>query len=487
MKISKRLEAHVSAASDIFKVCKLAKSLEDAGEYADAARAMSNWWLGVGIRPEVDDLPAGKKASILSRVGSLTGWLGSMQQVAGSQEKAIELIAEGANLFEAIHHHENWAESRSDLAVCHWREGAFDEARIILQDILCSGLAISPNVKAKILLRLVTVDTSTKHFEMALTSLDQAFELINKEEEPLLCGKFYFYRALVNRRKAEETNNPKLISLAIEDYSEANRYYQKAVHKKYSAMVENNLGYLYLSIKDFDSALFHLDESLRIYLELKDKGRAALVYDNKARVFLEQGNLSDAELAALTSVNMLKEGGEKAVLTESLTTLGVVLSRGGNVDYAVCIFQEAKDTAMSVGDVEGAGNAVLTQIEELHTELTPIVFRNLYLEADELLRNSPKASNLHRLQKIAKKQFEIGNPVSLIKSEKYFDWNNFSLPDAVHSYERELIFKALGESEGRVTKAAKLLGVSHQTLSLILHQRHRDLQEFRIVRKPRAN
>jgi tetratricopeptide (TPR) repeat protein len=223
-----------------------------------------------------------------------------------------------------------------------------------------------------------------------------------------------------------------------------------------------------------------------MYVELKDKGRAARVYDNKACAFIAEGNLSDAELAALTSVKMLRKGGENATLAESLTTLGLVLSRGGNIDEAIRTFTDAKETALQVGDMESAGNAVLTQLEELQANLTSIVIRSLYLEADELLKNSPKISTIIRLQKIARKQFETGNPESVLKREKYFNWKHFSLLEAVHSYERALILKALNEAGGRITKAAGLLGVSHQSLSQIMHKRHKDLQHYSVQRKQRS-
>lgn len=475
-----------SKGQKVGAMCDRAKELEDSGDYAGAAKAMGEWWQGIGVRPDVDDQLAGKKAAILSRVGALTGWLGSMQQVPDAQEKAKDLISEGADLFKSIDYQQEWAEARSDLAVCYWREGAFDEARDFLYDTMADFQAIDPVIKGKILLRWVNVEISSHHYSNASVALKRAVPLIEEYGNDLLRGKLYFHRALINRRKAEETDNPQLLALAIKDYSRAGDYYQKASHQRYSAIVENNLGYLYLSMQDFDRAHFHLDKSLEMHSKLKDKGRAARVYDNKARVFIAQGNLSDAELAALTSVKMLRKGGENATLAESLTTLGVVLSRGGNVDQAIRTFTDAKETALKVGDMESAGNAVLTQIEELQANLTSIVIRSLYLEADELLKNSPKISTISRLQRIARKQFETGNPESVLKREKYFNWKNFSLPEAVHAYERELILKALNETGGRVTKAAGLLGVSHQSLSLILHQRHKDLQQYRVQRRRRS-
>jgi tetratricopeptide (TPR) repeat protein len=486
MNISKALkEARQLVAEDVIAMCNTAKQLEDSGNYIDATRAMDKWWQGIGVRPDVDHLPANKKASILSRIGALSGWIGSTQQIAGSQEKAKDLISEAANLFEAIKDHHNWAETRSDLAVCYWREGAFDEARVVLDDVLIHNFKLSPELEGKILLRSLNVEISTCHYSRALDFINRAAPLIEKYGNDLLLGKFYFHQALVFHNRGEDENKPNYVNLAIRGYFQATAHYKKASHERYMAMTENNTGNAHRLLGDFTNAHLHLDEALKMYSELKDKGRAALVYDNKARVFIAQNQLRDAELAAFTSVNMLKEGGEHATLAESLTTLGMVLSRGGNVDDAVRTFIEAKETALIVGDKESAGNAVLTYIEELQSELTPVVFRSLYLEADELLSDSPKISTFNRLQSIARKQFEAGNSESFLKNEKYFSWKNFSLPDAIHAYERGLILKALNETGGRMTKAAVLLGVSHQSLSMILHQRHMDLQQYRISRKPR--
>ena len=488
MNISKALkESEQTLGVDIVTMCDSAKRLEDSGEYVKATQALGDWWRGIGVRPNLRDLSADKKAAVLARIGALSGWLGSTQQVAGSQEKAKDLISEAANIFERIEDHQNWAETRSDLAVCYWREGAFDEARVVLQDVLDGEFEFLHELKGKILLRLVTVEVSTEHYETASILINQVSSLINEKENPLLVGKFYFYRAFIVRRQAEENNQPDLLNSSIDDYHRAAEFYQKASHLQFIASVEINLGYVFLTLNRYVEAHVHFDAALEILAHKKDKRLAASAYDNKARTFIAQDKLSDAELAALTSVNMLREGGENATLAESLITLGMVLSRGGNIDEAVRTFNEAKETALMVGDTESAGNAVLTYIEELQPKLTQVVFYSLYLEADELLKESPKSSTVSRLQRIVRKQFQMSNPKSLLKSEKYFNWKNFSLPDAIHAYERDLILKALNESGGRVTKAAGLLGVSHQTLSQILHQRHTDLQEHRVQRKPRGS
>jgi tetratricopeptide (TPR) repeat protein len=488
MKISKRLQAsELAAASDVVELCNTAKQLEDSGEYAAAARAMGGWWQGIGVRPDVDYLPADRKAAVLSRVGALSGWLGSMQQVPGSQEKAKDLISEAASSFEEISDHPNWAEARSDLAVCYWREGAFSEAKIVLQDILGSDFIFPPELLGKILLRSVSVEISTKHFDHASVLVNKAFSVIEEKANPLLQGKLYFYRAFTLRSLGEDQNNHNLLLSAVRDYKHAGFYYKKAKHDIYAAAAESNAGNVYRLLKDYRNAHSRFDQAIYLYTNLKDQVHAAQVYENKARAFLAESKLEDAETAARASVDLMLYGDEKSILAESLTTLAIVLNRVGNIDKAISTFKEAKETALMVGDKESAGNAVLTYIEELQPSLTPVVFRSLYLEADELLENSPKHSNINRLQNIARKYFETVNPVSVLKKEKYFDWQNFSLPDAIHSYERELILKALREVGGRITKAAKLLGVTHQSLSQILRQRHNDLIQFSIQRRPRGS
>ncbi|HYG82160.1 MAG TPA: sigma-54 dependent transcriptional regulator, partial [Pyrinomonadaceae bacterium] len=54
-------------------------------------------------------------------------------------------------------------------------------------------------------------------------------------------------------------------------------------------------------------------------------------------------------------------------------------------------------------------------------------------------------------------------------------WFNCSLPDEVLLYEAKLIRQALEMSGGSVMRAARLLGISHQTLSFILQGRHKNL------------
>jgi transcriptional regulator with GAF, ATPase, and Fis domain len=54
-----------------------------------------------------------------------------------------------------------------------------------------------------------------------------------------------------------------------------------------------------------------------------------------------------------------------------------------------------------------------------------------------------------------------------------------SFQERVHEFEHEIIAEALEETGGKVTRAAKNLGLTHQGLCYIINHRHRDLLKVR--------
>ena len=117
-------------------VCREAKALENIGEYAKARDALAPFWNQVGERPRIEGSSPQDQAELLLRAGSLSGWLGSSGQVASAQQFAKDLISESIRRFEEQDAREKVAEARTDLAICYWREGAMDEARIWFQSAL---------------------------------------------------------------------------------------------------------------------------------------------------------------------------------------------------------------------------------------------------------------------------------------------------------------------------------------------------------------
>ena len=65
------------------------------------------------------------------------------------------------------------------------------------------------------------------------------------------------------------------------------------------------------------------------------------------------------------------------------------------------------------------------------------------------------------------------------KSNLAAAWSGCSLEEEVHAYERNLIRLALDNAGGSITRAARLLNISHQGLAYIVNGRHNDLLALR--------
>lgn len=91
--------------------CQIAKTFEEAGNYEEARKAMGELWQRIGERPVLENLDQATAAEVLLRVGALTGWIGSVEQIHGAQETAKNLISESITSFETAEETEKIAEA----------------------------------------------------------------------------------------------------------------------------------------------------------------------------------------------------------------------------------------------------------------------------------------------------------------------------------------------------------------------------------------
>ncbi len=389
--------------------CLLAKELEGAGNYEAARNAMGELWQHVGGRPALDGLDKITAAEVLLRAGSLSGWIGSSQQIEGAQEKAKDLISESITLFEQLDEMIKAAEARTDLAVCYWREGAFDEAQVILRQALNNMGDDESETKVLALTRLVLVERSAGHHSDALRILSEAAPLAEAIANHSLKGKFHGEFAVVLRNLGTAEKREDYIDRALVEYAAAIFHFEQAEYVSYRARAENNLGFLFLTLKRFEEAHEHLDRARRLFVSLKNIGSVAQVDETRARALLGQGQYTEAERVVRSAVRTLEKGGEQALLAEALTTHGLALARLVQHQQSRLVLERAVDVAEQAGDLEGAGRAALTLIEELHGQLTEDEIRGVYLRADELLSRSQHAETLTRLRECARRVVDAKN------------------------------------------------------------------------------
>lgn len=212
----------------------------------------------------------------------------------------------------------------------------------------------------------------------------------------------------------------------------------------------------------------HLAEAL--LTSLKDAVHQAQVDEARARVFLAGGRFGEAERLARAAVRGLERGGGQALLAKALRTQGVALARTERREQAGAALRRAWAVAEQAGDLEGAGQAALTLLEELGEELGLLELAETFERADELLAGSGHPGHKDRLLGCARRA------VSLMEMPRGPGrWRGFSFDKAVRRFEARLLELAWRDAGGVVARAARLLGVKRQSLSSMLHTRHRGL------------
>jgi tetratricopeptide (TPR) repeat protein len=481
-------ETEISVLENVIPLCELARGLEEAGEFERAAEILRPFWKGLPHRPNTEGLNDEAKAELLLRTGSLTGWLGSAKQASGAQEIAKDLISESASIFEALGRTEKTAEARVDLAVCYWREGALDEARVTLRLVLERLGEKHSEQRLRALLTSAIVEKVATRDRDALRIYNETAPLFDLSSNHALKGKFHNSYATVLRGLGGAEQRDDYIDRALVEYAAASYHFEKAGHWRFQARVENNVGFLFASIGRFDEAQEHLARARSLHLSVGDHGGIATVEDTRAQAFLLEGKYDQAEKAARSAVRSLKRGGEQALLAEALTTHGKALARLKQAHVAKTTLDQAIEIAQTAGSPNAGGIAAVTAIEELRTYLSPSALEEYYRTAESLLSNSQDRSLMIRLGECARRVLTVSGNQEATEGSSQIQVTlqpGFSLDAEVLRYEGSLIRKALEDSGGSVTRAARLLGVTHQGLAFILNGRHSDLLSIRTPVKRR--
>lgn len=382
--------------------CLLAKEMEEAGNYEAGQKALGELWQGEGVRPALDGLDARTAAEVLLRAGTLSGWLGSTHQTRGAQERAKDLLSESISLFEKLSDVPKIAEAQTELAYCYWREGAYDEARITLREALDRLVDARSDLKAVALIRSAIVERTAKRSNDALRILTEAAPIFEASGSEALKGSFHNELATTLENLSATEQRDDYTDRALLEYAAASFHFEQAKHERYRARVENNLGFLFLTLSKFTEAHEHLDCARRLFTSLEDNGSVAQVDDTRARALLAQGRNSEAEKVVGSAVRTLEKGGEQALLAEALTTHGVAQARLGQHEQAWLTLERATEIAELAGDMEGAGRAILTLIEESTGQLTENELLEAYCRADQLLLRSQHAETIVRLRECAR-------------------------------------------------------------------------------------
>ena len=484
---SKLDTSHLTANQAADLRCRTALELKDRSEYDAAREAMFPLWSGViGSRPDTKGLHETVVPEVLLTTGILTGWLGSRSEIKEADDYARDLITESIRLYEALGDSKKVAEARAEIGYCYWRSGANDEARIWFSEAL-KRLTTEGNSRANALIGLSFVEWAESRYQDSLKVLTDKATLFEKITNHTFKGT-YHNQIGINLRAIASASKGRAdyFARAMQHYRTADEHFKVAKNLVYRAHVKNNIGNVLRDLHRFKEAHQYLEQARRLFTRVGDKVRVAQVDDTRAQVYIAEKKYLQAELIARTAARSFERAGRDCFLAETLIIQGIALARLREPTRARFIFQRAIEIAHQAGSLNRAGLAALTMIEEI--DKLPREIQSVALQqAREWLASSDSPDIKPRLRAVAKKIDGGRRKVKTADASAVLFNRPYDLEAEVLKFERERISEALAKVNGKVTHAAKLLGLNYQKLAYIIETKHPDLLNKRtpVRRRPR--
>ena len=476
---SPKLEtSHLSRNDEVFLRCQKALELKDAGNYYGAQEVMRPLWKDLGERPETEGLHPSVAAELLLCVGILTCWIGSKNQNKEAQETAKNLISESINFYESIKDIKKIAAARVELAYCYWYEGELNEARIVFTEAL-QRLTTEGNTRARALVGLARVEWSASRYEDAFRILNDNAPLFKKITDHTIKATYHNQLAIVLWELAKSENKIDFLRQAVREYEEADHHLKLTRNVFFRVDLKNNLGNVLRLLRRFKEAHKYLAEARRLAVSVRDKLRIAQIDETRAQVFIAEKRFKEAESVARGVVSVLAKTDRSGLLAEALITHGIILARLNQPERSQFCFQRAIEVAQQVGALNKAGLASLSMIEEVE-QLSREELQAAFIRARQWLADCQSKELLLRLIEAADKVVScLGDNLSAEAANEILSTKSPHLQKAVLEHEAALIKQALAKVNGSVTRAAALLGLSHQGLAYVIQARHENLLKER--------
>ncbi|HEV8426860.1 MAG TPA: winged helix-turn-helix domain-containing protein [Pyrinomonadaceae bacterium] len=352
---------HLTPTEEVQILCSVARDQIAVGNY-EAARLILRRWTTPGKWPKLDTLNPYAAADLLLTLGTLLGWIAGTGKIDGGHKHAEIFISGSVAIFEQLGVKNRSVEARVELARCFYKQGLFDMARVTLANVAPELAEDELEFKTSSLVLWGSVERDSGRLRDALKILREAASL---EAVGNLDG-LRCYSELATTLK-DLTISEGIAAFA----EEAKLYFERALYAyeaignhRLAAAIENNFGFLLLSLRLFDESETHLLRSKRLFLNLSDAVRGAQVNETLCRLYIETRQYALARQTIEQAVETLDHTDGEALLAEALRTAGIVAARQKRFADAKKNLEAAFKVAERCGDKEGAGLALLMMFEE---------------------------------------------------------------------------------------------------------------------------
>ncbi len=351
-----------TAAEETQIFCAIAREQIEAGNYKGACKILKRHWT-IGEWPRLDGLSSYSAGDLLFTTGSLMGCVSGAQQLHSGQKLAEALLNGAIGIFENLALRTRSAEAQIELAFCYFRDGLFDLARSTMIGALKLLPTDNLELKSIALIRLGIIERQAGNLAESLARLQEA-EPVAEVVGPRVSARHHQELATT----LKELNNTET---ARHDSEEIQAHYRRALyefqavgHHRYAAAAQNNHGYLLMTLGQWEESEQQLCRARSLFESLDDKLCSAQVDETLARLHLAQRRYDLAERSISKAVKTLSLGTDDAILTESLTTQGLILMRMGRQREGTLALYHAAQLAQRCGDNKGERRALAIMVEE---------------------------------------------------------------------------------------------------------------------------
>lgn len=386
----------LTTTEEVQILCSIAREQIAIGNF-EAGNLILRRWAQPGKWPKLDSLNPYAAADLLFTLGTLIGCVAGAKQVTHGQKQAEAFLNGSIALFEQLGTRSRSVEAQVELSRCFYRQGLFDVAR----DTLSSALSDLPDdqteIKSVALVLWGVVERDSGRLMNSVTKLRAASTL--EVTGRLVTGRCYHELATTLKELAISENEPMHSNEAKVHFMRA-LYESEAIgNHRLAAAVENNMGFLLLSLGLLDESEKHLLRSRRLFEGYSDNVRGAQVNETLARLYLETKQYSLAHRTIERAIETLELTDGEALLAEALTTKGVVASKLERYTDAKRSFDAAYRVAERCGDHEGAGRALLIMFEEMGERLEQRETIQVSEKLKKLLATTQQTALLGRVEK----------------------------------------------------------------------------------------
>lgn len=384
--------------------------------------AFGEIWTDINQTPNFSQFS--QEAELLHVAGEFLTHYGKAYNLINYQSRGKDLLTQAIDLFTFQKEPEKALNSQIVLAFAYFQEGAREEYAAYLLDAESQfrGDKTHSNF-LKLQLNLLICELESEQIKEATKRISDNLIFFQQTNNLKIKADFFNEAGITYRRS-------KSYPEAYLFFTEALKLAKQTKNTQYEFFICNNLANTYRSDGKLKEALNFVDEAISLADE--QQGWRANCLDTKALIYYDQKDYEAAELTIDEAISLFKQGDDFGGLCEALWNKARILLQLDLRELALETFIECYQTSL-----ERVGR------ETAHSYFT--------------------------------KMFEL---IFFVPEGNLFE--------KVDSVKKQLIEKALINSKGKITDAAKELGIDHRSLSAMMKNFPSLYSDLGIKRKHRS-